>query len=199
MLHICADELCSQQIELNWDPYGAGGFGCPLGFLSTTSPYGSRQALCCDSPEDVSPFLPVELDWLFPTVPPNTDIPVFNFTHIESSLVPGLAVGTFQPFGLVVIDGPADLVSSMSKRDGSHVQFLDCEPGRKHEMAFYTARYICTENSQESNCNDVHTGGAEGTIVKLPKEYGYATYGVVHKIEESPTKRIPRFSVPGLG
>lgn len=196
--YACADLAQSQQIEVALDPYGAGGTGCSV--ASTASgdlPSGNNQALCCDNPERASPFLPVELDWLFPTLPPAGDIPEFRMDHIKSKLLPDLPLGQLEPFGFVVIDGPADLVTSLSKRDGSHIEFLDCEPGTKHDMTLHTARYVCTNNSTSSNCDDVHLGGAEGTVIKLPDECGYATYGVVHSIKESSDQGMP-LSVRGI-
>ncbi|KAK3687975.1 mutanase [Podospora appendiculata] len=182
----------TQQIEVAKDYGGSTGWGCS-GSLFGLPPRGtfrSDQALCCDNPENVNPFLPVPLEYLFPTLPPDTDIPSFSFKHIESTQFPNLPVGVLEPFGMVVIDGPADLVSSMSKRDGSHVEFLDCELTKKHDMTVHKARYICTDDSDESNCGDIHLGGAEGTVVKLPEECGYAMYGVVHTISESRDQRV---------
>lgn len=155
-------------------------------------PTGEDQALCCENPGNFNPFLPVELDWLFPTLPPDEDLPVYDLTHIESKLQPSIPYGPLQPFGFVVIDGPAELVTSLSKRDGSHVEFLDCEPSSKtHETTVYTARYICTDSSSDSNCDDLHLGGAAGTVVKLPEECGYASYGVVHEALVSTNQSIP--------
>lgn len=190
---------CSQQVLLTRDPYGTSGFGCnsylgEFGYVPTWKPLSTdqeNQALCCGNPEDANPFLPAPLEWLFPTLPPDTDIPVVNMTHIDSQLLDHVSVGPLEPFGMVVIDGPADLVASFSKRDGSHVEFLDCEPSKKHDMVVYTARYICTNDSEASNCDDVHLGGAEGTVVKLPEECGYATYAVVHEIKESSNQQVP--------
>ncbi|KAH8894260.1 hypothetical protein GQ53DRAFT_821349 [Thozetella sp. PMI_491] len=59
----------------------------------------------------------------------------------------------------------------------------------KHDLTVYTARYLCMDET--SNCDDVHLGGAEGTIIKLPEECGYATYGVVHEIKPSEDTAIP--------
>lgn len=155
-------------------------------------PTGEDQALCCDNPEHLNPFLPVQLDWLFPTLPPDEDLPAYDLTHIESKLQPNIPLGPLQPFGFVVIDGPADLVTSLSKRDGSHVEFLDCETSSKtHETTVYTARYICTNDSSDSNCDDLHLGGAAGTVVKLPEECGYASYGVVHEAKVSSNQSVP--------
>lgn len=78
------------------------------------------------------------------------------------------------------------MVTSLSARDESHIQFLDCEPTEKRDAkSVYTIRYICMDNSPQSNCDAVHEGGAKGTIVKLPEGCGFATYGVVKDIRLS--------------
>lgn len=141
---------------------------------------------------DLNPFLLVPLENLFPTLPPVTSVPNFDLQDIESSPpVPGKDTVP-QAFGMVVIDGPPSSVTSLTKRDGSHVEFLDCEPTKKHELGVYTARYICMDDSSDSNCEDVQLGGAKGTIVKLPEECGYASYGVVHDIRLSEDTTVPR-------
>lgn len=87
---------------------------------------------------------------------------------------------------MVVIDGPPDVVTSLTARDDSHIQFLDCEPSEKRDAkSIYTARYICMDDSLQSNCDAVHEGGAVGTIVQLPEGCGFATYGVVKDIRPS--------------
>lgn len=87
---------------------------------------------------------------------------------------------------MVVIDGPASVVTSLTGRDESHIQFLDCDPRDKRDAkSVYTARYICMNDSPHSNCDAVHEGGAKGTIVKLPEGCGFATYGVVNDIRSS--------------
>ncbi|KAK3934339.1 hypothetical protein QBC46DRAFT_230034, partial [Diplogelasinospora grovesii] len=95
-------------------------------------------------------------------------------------------------FGFVVINGPADVVTSLDKRDGSHIELLDCEPGAtKHDLKVHTVRYVCMDDSNDSNCDDIHLGGAEGTIVKLPPDCGFATHGVVHAIKPAADDSIP--------
>lgn len=87
---------------------------------------------------------------------------------------------------MVVLDGPPNVVTSLTARDDSHIQFLDCEPSEKRDAnSVYTARYICLDDSSQSNCDAVHEGGATGTIVKLPEGCGFATYGVVKDIRLS--------------
>ncbi|KAH8887925.1 hypothetical protein GQ53DRAFT_826912 [Thozetella sp. PMI_491] len=177
----------TNQVEVALDNSGTSGLGCSFFFGFQ----GPPQELCCGDALDTNPFLPVDLSWLYPTLPPDTDIPRFEFEHIESQLNKAIEVGPLQPFGFIVIDGPNTTVANMAKRDGSHIEFLDCEPSTKQDLKVYTARYLCMNDSDESNCDDVHLEGAEGTIVKLPEECGYASYGVVHEIKPSEDTRVP--------
>lgn len=64
--------------------------------------------------------------------------------------------------------GPPDQVSSMDKRDGSSWELFDCLPGKLEKRQ--TARAICLDDSEESNCKDIHLGehGVPGTIVEMP-------------------------------
>lgn len=106
---------------------------------------------------------------------------------------------------MVVIDGPPNVVTSLTARDDSHIQFLDCEPSEKRDAkSVYTARYICMDDSPQSNCDAIHEGGANGTVVKLPEGCGFATYGVVKDIrlstnltvEHELQKRAPSLNPP---
>lgn len=151
---------------------------------------GRKKVLCCRPPYNLHPFLPVPLENLFPTLPPATHIPNFDLQEIQSALTILGKDSDPQAFGMVVIDGPPNIVTSLSRRDGSHIQFLDCDQTRKHDMKIHTARYICMDDTADSNCDAVHLGGAKGTIIKLPEECGYASYGVVHDIRLSANSRI---------
>ncbi|KAK4106016.1 carbohydrate-binding module family 24 protein [Parathielavia hyrcaniae] len=149
----------------------------------------ARRAVCCKIPTASDAFLHVPLDWLFPTLPPADYRATFTMDNPDSKLRPPGArgVAALQPFGFVVIDGPPDKVISFDKRDGSHMRILDldCDPAvLKHQHnETYTARFVCMDDSADSNCDDIHLGGAEGTIVKLPSDCGFAGHGVVHTIE----------------
>lgn len=147
--------------------------------------------LCCRPPANLNPFLPVPLENLFPTLPPATNLPNFDLQYMDP---PPTLLGqdsNQQAFGMVVIDGPPSAVTTLSKRDGSHIQFVDCDSTEKHDLKVYRARYLCMRDSEDSNCNNIHLGGARGTIVKLPEECGYATYGVVHDIRPADNTSIP--------
>lgn len=174
----------STDIELVVDSAGATGSSCGGSGLS-----GRVKPLCCNTPNSLSPFLPVPLENLFPTLPPAANIPVFDSQQIASGIS---LVGQSNPqaFGLVVIDGPPDAVTSLSKRDGSHIQFLDCDQYRGDGPR--TARFVCNNSSDKSNCDDMHQGGLAGTILKMPEECGFATYAVGHAVSPSSSQDLPK-------
>ena len=175
----CDDNECADwEIEMLTDTLGDGMTICMPGFINRD------RVLCCKPPTNLHPFLPVPLENLFPTLPPTTSVPNFDLQQIAHAETPTGTDSSPQAFGWVVIDGPQDAVTSLTKRDGTHLEFLNCEPGTpKHAVnTTYTLQYICMDDSAESNCDAVHQGGAEGTIIKLPEGCGYATYGVVHDI-----------------
>ncbi|KAL7937884.1 glycoside hydrolase family 18 protein [Trichoderma chlorosporum] len=177
----CDQNQCADwEIELTTDPYGNTTSECAGGWNNR------QKVLCCSPPQKLNPFLPVPLENIFPTLPPTTDIPNFHVASIQNSPPsPGFDTVT-GAFGMVVIDGPPSVVTSLTTRDESHIQFLDCEPTEKRNAkSIYTARYICMNDSPQSNCDAVHEGGAKGTIVKLPEGCGFATYGVVKDVRLS--------------
>lgn len=94
-----------------------------------------------------------------------------------------------QAFGLVIIDGPQDAVTSLNKRDGSHIDFLYCDQERDDGLG--VAQLVCTDDSVGSNCNDMHAGGLKGTIIKMPENCGFATYAVAHSIVPSTNQTLP--------
>ncbi|GJC92737.1 mutanase [Colletotrichum higginsianum] len=176
----CDDNECaSYEVELALDRYGDTKSQCAAGFN------GRKKVLCCTPPHKLNPFIGVSLDKLFPTLPPPTDVPDYDLEHIRFD------GDSPEAFGFVVIDGPPDVVTSLTKRDGSHIEFLDCEPSKKHNITTHTVRYICLDASDASNCDDIHIGGAPGTIVKLPEGCGFATYGVVSEVRESNNPFVP--------
>lgn len=165
------------------DPTGDTGSLCGGGFGG-----GRSKVMCCNPPKNLNPFLPVSLDKLFPTLPPVDDLPQFDFQQIASGVA---LVGETNPqvFGLVVIDGPEDAVSSLSKRDGSHLEFLSCDQDRGTEPG--VAQFVCIDTSETSNCEDMHKGGLHGTILRMPEDCGFATYAVAHSVTRSPDQNLP--------
>ncbi|KAK4107593.1 carbohydrate-binding module family 24 protein [Canariomyces notabilis] len=167
----CMSRSCKEKNEIiaSIAPY-AGQFG--------SFPCNSYRALCCELPTESDAFLPMPLEWLFPTLPPDDYMVTFTMANPEPKL---------EPFGFVVIDGPPDKVVSLDSRDGSHMHILDldCDPAvlKHQDNETYTVRFVCTDDSADSNCDDIHLGGAKGTIVKLPSDCGFSGYCVVHTIK----------------
>lgn len=172
-------KLGSTDIELTLDRQGATDQACW---------WGRKKPFCCNTPKSLNPFLPVSLDKLFPTLPPVVDIPVFDKQTIASGAAP---VGGSNPqaFGLVVIDGPEDAVTNLNKRDGSHIVFLSCEQDRNDGGG--TAQFVCMDDTESSNCNDMHLGGLAGTIMRMPDDCGFATYAVAHSVLPSLSQTLP--------
>lgn len=72
-------------------------------------------------------------------------------------------------FAFLVIDGPSDAVTNLRKREGSHWHIVSCEAMQQNGA---TLQIICMNNGDDSNCQDIHGGGAEGTIVTMPDGCG---------------------------
>lgn len=71
--------------------------------------------------------------------------------------------------GFILIDGDPQAVASVSKREGSHLEFLDCDKiTGEHRQ---TVRYICTIDGPDSNCDDMMLGGiaGTGTLISAPQ------------------------------
>ncbi|GKT51071.1 killer toxin subunits alpha/beta [Colletotrichum spaethianum] len=180
----CDDNECSAtDVEVGLDPSGDTGSLCASGFNSR------QKVLCCNSPSDLNPFLPASLEDLFPTLPPVEGyMPAFDQDILSYNSTPGP-----QAFFSVVVDGPKGTVSNVDKRDGSHLEFLtrgndtELEAGQTH-----VTHLVCMEdNPAISNCDDMHEGGLEGTILKMPAGLGFAKYVVAHSLHET------NYSLPG--
>ncbi|GKT52163.1 uncharacterized protein ColSpa_12344 [Colletotrichum spaethianum] len=141
----CDDNECaSYEVELALDYYG-----------DTKSHYaarfnGRKKVLCCTPFSKLNPFIGISLDKLFPTLPPLTGVPDYDLQHLE------FKGDSPESFGFVIIDGPPDVVTSLTKRDGSHIDFVDCEPSKRYDFTRHTVRYLCLDNSDASNCNKIH-------------------------------------------
>lgn len=92
-------------------------------------------------------------------------------------------------FGFVLISGPKDVVSSFSKRDDSHIEVVDCPSITSDRRQ--TARVICTNDDEDSNCDDISHGGLEGTVVRMPDNCGPGSYVVAHSLKRSEDQTLP--------
>lgn len=173
----CDDNECSPtDVEVGLDDEGDTGQVCVGQWASRKKP------LCCNTPENLNPFLPVPLENLFPTLPPSGDIPAFDSQTL--SKLPTLQGANEAPgaFFFLVIDGPPGTVSNANKRSGSHLEFIT--RGLHYGQDSQTAHFVCMDDSSESNCDDMYLDGLEGTVLSMPQGMGFATYAVAHAVRE---------------
>ncbi|RGP58528.1 alcohol dehydrogenase [Fusarium sporotrichioides] len=96
---------------------------------------------------------------------------------------------TFAPFGFIPIAGPKDAVSSISKRDDSYIEVVDCSgitlSGSQSVSIF------CSNDSDESNSNDMLKGRLEGTVLWMPDNCSPATYIIARSLEVLEDPSLP--------
>ncbi|KAF2723824.1 glycoside hydrolase family 18 protein [Polychaeton citri CBS 116435] len=188
----CDDNLCDgkNEIELALSGYGDSSTLCGVA--------GRKKSLCCNAPDDVDPFTPVPLEYIFPEVPPATDPSRWDLQILGGGVASaGGGVGPTNPtqdpndgpFGFVLISGPKDVVSSFSKRDDSHIEVVECPA--KNSTRRQTTRIFCSNDSESSNCDDVLEGGLEGTVVRMPDNCGAGSYIVAHALRRSENQTLP--------
>ncbi|PYI36201.1 hypothetical protein BP00DRAFT_453217 [Aspergillus indologenus CBS 114.80] len=177
----CKDNTCDDNdIQLMRNSYGDSKHSCN---------WMRKKALCCDAPAEQA-FLPVDLDDIFPTLPPPT-----NYVKYDLQFPKGAAKGSSavnRPFGWVLIDGPESSVTSAKvKRDGtpSDLEFLDCHKlDGEHGQ---TVRFVCKDDGPLSDCEHMMFGGLAGTIVEMPEGCGAATYAVAHDVSIADDQTLP--------
>lgn len=173
----CDDNECDDNdVEVMLDSYGDSNFLCAGGLN------GRRKVLCCNAPKNLNPFLPVDLNKIFPTLPPKTDYPQFDLQNLGSDSLPVVNKPNQQTFGLVVIDGPPETVSSLQHRDGSHMEVLSCDNISEDRPS--TIRVVCMKSGPGSNC-EIGGGIVSGTILRMPDGCGPGTYAVAHDMRPS--------------
>lgn len=159
---------------------------------------GRKKALCCSAPDHVEPFTPVLLENIFPEVPPVTDPAKWDLQMLGGAYGNGGGAASGEntlqdpnagPFGFVLIAGPPEVVSSFSKRDESQMEFVDCSSITS--TARQTARIYCTNDGDDSNCDQVLEGGLDGTIIRMPDECGPGHYVVAHSLKPSADQSLP--------
>lgn len=187
----CFDNHCDTgwQIAVT-NSYDGEGDDCGINFRKRT--------FCCDLPDDVSPFLPVPLEYLFPNAPDENEVnsdfvlkvdPTWGGAEPEESMLldkePDEA-----PFGFVVMTSPAEIQQSLDRRDGSHWEIFGClDPSTIGE---HKVRMVCTDHSEQSNYGHIHWGhGAPGTIVQMPQGCGPGKYAVIKDVAPSVNQSLP--------
>lgn len=84
-------------------------------------------------------------------------------------------------FAWHIIDGPADEVTSIDKRDGSHWELWNCD--EEHHEGRQTAHMVCTDDSADTNCGRIWSGQVAGTVVKMPQGCGPGKYAMAVSLE----------------
>jgi chitinase len=86
-------------------------------------------------------------------------------------------------FGFYIMSGPEDEITTINKRDGSHWELFDCDNTAGENRQ--TVKAVCTDSSENSNCDIIFKGGLEHTVVEMPSDCGPGKYAVARKMESS--------------
>ncbi|KAK1639955.1 glycosyl hydrolases family 18-domain-containing protein [Colletotrichum phormii] len=162
-------------------------------------PRDVKRTFCADpnALRRVIKTLPVPLENIFPHPRPDTDEQKWQ---VELDPTMGGADPTPEEstnadknsFGWYIMSGPRTELTSLDKRDGSHWELFDCEPGANHEGR-QTVRAVCTDSSYESNCGVIHEGhGVVGTVIEMPAGCGPGKYAMAVSLEPSHNQSLPR-------
>jgi chitinase len=176
----CDDNECdANDVQVDTATYGDSSGSCVGN--------SRKKVLCCDSPKNLNPFLPVALDKVFPTLPPAEDYPQFDLQNMGGNGVISTDLNA-NTFGLIIIVGPKDTVQSLRRRDGSDLHVLDCEnirvDGRSH------IRLVCPRQFN-GTCDKLHLGGVQGTILRMPEGCGPGSYTVLHDLRLAENRTLP--------
>jgi chitinase len=91
---------------------------------------------------------------------------------------------------MMVAEDENDL-ASLRKRDGTHLEVIDCPDVAADDFGTQKLRAICLNNGPDSNCLEITNGGVEGTIVRLPEECTSDHYVRAVSFEESKNRTLP--------
>ncbi|KAH7173118.1 glycosyl hydrolases family 18-domain-containing protein [Fusarium flagelliforme] len=186
----CDQNNCAgNDVILSRNKRGDGKWGCNIG--------GRQKSLCCNAPSGVLPYTPVPLESIFPEVPPEDSSVKYDLQVLGGFAGSGAETTheninndpAFAPFGFVLIAGPKDAVSSISKRDDSHIEVVDCSGITL--SGSQSVRIFCSNDSNESNCDDMLEGGLEGTVLRMPDNCGPATYVIAQSLKVSEDQSLP--------
>ncbi|KAF2223854.1 hypothetical protein BDZ85DRAFT_296016 [Elsinoe ampelina] len=183
---VCSEQCDNGQITLDLDPRGPG---------EKTCDNGREQVFCCDAPgRKDQPFLPVDLDKLFPPeyLPPADALPQFELVGFNGRATIGDANPGETGVAFFLIAGSDTAVSSMRKRGDSGVVFLDCPADALDAPLdrIHTARVICLD-ADIDDCFKVQENGVEGTVVHMPNQCGNGSFSRAVSLIPSENQSIP--------
>ncbi|RYN58904.1 hypothetical protein AA0114_g1804 [Alternaria tenuissima] len=153
--------------------------------------YNADLAFCCDTrgmgKETIN--LPVPLKNLFPTPGPDSNTEKITI-KVDQTMGGQITPGNSNDpddhaFGFYIMSGPEDEITTVNKRDGSHWELFDCDNtvGENRQ----TVKAVCTDSSENSNCDIIFRGSLEHTVVEMPSDCGPGKYAVARKMESSTT------------
>ncbi|ETS76426.1 hypothetical protein PFICI_11813 [Pestalotiopsis fici W106-1] len=161
-------------------------------------PMMMERALCCPAGETTfEKKAPVPLAWLFPDKVPDSDVQNWDL-EIEAD-----ASENEDPnengFGWVIMTGPDKDITSLDKRDGSHWELFDC-PDREtmDEGGRYTVRAVCSDDTEDSNCDRIFLGQVERTVVEMPPTCGIGRHAMAVSMEPAEEQGLPHYLVKRL-
>ena len=162
--HDCTFELWCD------DPFGCGG-EAEIGF-------------CCNptsiSKETIN--LPVPLEDLFPTnIPiPDDDTQKMDIKIDRTMGGQRTAGNDADPnnnaFGFYIMSGPENEITTFNKRDSSHWELFGCDAAVGE--ARQTVKAVCTDITNNSNCEKVFQGGVATTVIEMPDDCGPGKYAI---------------------
>jgi chitinase len=211
-LYCCSPDMMAQWQNCNW--HGAPGScddnHCDIGHQVqlTQSDYGAGQScaprlertrvFCCDPAKGKSPFLPVELDFLFPHAPTGSKLDTEYDLKIDDTWGTGSAKtdGADDPnnaaFAFWVMASPEAIQVSLNRRDGSHWEVFNCGDSDPSNTESQTMQMVCADFSETSNCYKIGLGhGVPGTILEMPTGCGHSKYTVAKSMEISKNQSLP--------
>jgi len=198
----CAPGQCSgSEVKLGTHEGGGGTLPCilpPPAFQKGCSPecVGSTEVqptLCCniDALKVSVKKLPVPVANLFfpedlKNLPPDS---VTDFALMTDNTMGGRQQdkGNSDPnsnsFAWYLIDGPANEVTTLDKRQGSGWEVYDCDTELHEERQ--TARMVCTDDrdSSDSNCHHIFLGEVSATVIRMPAGCGPGKYAMAVSVE----------------
>ncbi|KAL2757510.1 glycoside hydrolase family 18 protein [Sodiomyces alcalophilus JCM 7366] len=166
---------------------GGGTFPGQPGAQATVFP-----RLCCDADDFDAKLkeLPIPLENLFPD---HDDIPESDEQSFEVEVDQTMGgkkkkTGDDHPdansFGWHIMSGPEDQLISLTKRDGSHWRLYDCD--REIHQGRQSARMVCIDETESSNCHKIFEGGVPTTIMEMPAHCGAGKYAIAVSMDQLP-------------
>ncbi|KAF2733512.1 hypothetical protein EJ04DRAFT_468282 [Polyplosphaeria fusca] len=161
--------------------------------LPTDDPFGDSHyadiAFCCNAKamgkETIK--LPVPLENLFPKPGPASDTERLDIKLDRTMGGQRNAGNDVDPnknaFGFYILSGPDNEITTFNKRDDSHWEIFDCDNSLGEERQ--TVKAVCTDVTEDSNCDIVFRDGVALTIIEMPDDCGPGKYSVAVSLTES--------------